>query len=113
MSAVAAARAQRSLPSLPPLTLFCENDNFQIRCSATDQFGVDRLIAILDAALEIVEESDIHSQDDESSIVSGASSVVIGQSPSQNRRNIGDRNNMNNRGQGRMGSKTSQRDRGQ
>jgi hypothetical protein len=101
ISDLASARTQRSLPSSLPLTLFGENGRhlFQIPPATTEQVGVDRLISILDAALEIVEKSDIHLQDDESS-------VVIGQSPSQNHGNVGDSNSMNDRGQGRMGRKT-------
>jgi hypothetical protein len=81
MSSVAASIALRSLPSSPALTLYGENDDgrhlFSIGSFTTGKNGVDRLIAILDAALEIVEESDVHSRNDESSVVDDPSSCHI------------------------------------
>jgi hypothetical protein len=78
-SVVAAAMALLSFPSSPTLTLQGENDLclFQIRSSPTGNNSVDRLIAILDAALEIVDVSDSISPDDESSIVENPSSSGI------------------------------------
>jgi hypothetical protein len=105
ISAIAAAMALQSFPSSLPFTLYGEIDRhlFQIRSSTAANNDVDRLIAVLDAALEIVKESDIHSRDNESSIVDDESS-------SQTRRDVGHSKCINDRGQGR---KTSQGDRSQ
>jgi hypothetical protein len=66
MSTVDVAMSLRSLPFSPTVTLYGVNDHYlsQTRSSTTGDHGIDRLIAILDAALEIVEESDDVSRDE-------------------------------------------------
>jgi hypothetical protein len=110
-AAAAMALRSRSVPSSLPFTLYGDNDNdlhlFQIRSSAVDnEDGLDRLIDMLDAAIEIVEESDVRLQDNELSLVGH-------QSSSHARRNVIHSNSISERGQGRKRRKTSQGYRGQ
>jgi hypothetical protein len=63
MSTLNDALSRRSLPFSPNFTLNGENDQhlFQNRSATTSIYHLDRVIAILDAALEIVGESDVGS----------------------------------------------------
>jgi hypothetical protein len=58
MSTVAAAMTRRPLPSSPTLKLYGDNDSrlFHIRSSTTGNIRVDRVIAILDAAVGVAED---------------------------------------------------------
>jgi hypothetical protein len=72
VSTVAASMALRSLPSSAGLTQCGESDHdnehhlFQTGSTTTGKNGVDSLLAILDAALEIVEESYVDSRHNDS-----------------------------------------------